>query len=326
MPLLPKTTVRASGHAIKRDPNPPALPKQETAEYIVISDDEDDAVPNCHPLQNRADLANRAATPAPPARRSADDDDSDDDEVQFVSAAGPASATLNSQPRKIPAAGASAAAVATRATASNSVQLGKRRAPGNEDGQEQEHGWQKRVKDAKVSNGLGVVATTSTGNSDGGGAAAGAAVASIAGAATASAAGAGGVKAEAPPQEVQQPLHTQAGSTTSSSTRRVTEWTAANPAVNDAVWRPPTPPHSTSPPRSDDNTTLERFECNLEDHTPRAPGAREYPVKDIWPPSGFDFANVPFEIKEVPSFERGSWLGLCTHRYLVVSSRYPPNS
>ncbi len=42
----------------------------------------------------------------------------------------------------------------------------------------------------------------------------------------------------------------------------------------------------------------------------------------IWHHPDFTL-SPPFELEEIPSFERGAWLRLCTHRYVVTSQHYP---
>lgn len=54
----------------------------------------------------------------------------------------------------------------------------------------------------------------------------------------------------------------------------------------------------------------------------RALGARPFKMGLIWHHP--DFTLPPrFEPEEIPSFERGAWLRLCTHRYVVISQQYP---
>ncbi|SJX64151.1 uncharacterized protein SRS1_14805 [Sporisorium reilianum f. sp. reilianum] len=132
-------------------------------------------------------------------------------------------------------------------------------------------------------------------------------VARVSSAAGASTAAVEGIKAEARLELVRA-----RALATPSPERRVSEWTTSA-----AEWRPPTPPRS--PPRSS-TSSAHRFECTI---ARRAPGAKPYDTQDIWVDPSFDLSAVPFGIKEIPSFERGSWLGLGTHRYVVVSPLYP---
>ncbi|KAJ9474098.1 Protein kinase [Pseudozyma hubeiensis] len=75
---------------------------------------------------------------------------------------------------------------------------------------------------------------------------------------------------------------------------------------------------------SDSTSDSYAYSHTLIDHTPRAPGARPYTIKLIHHhPPLFSPHSQPFDIDEVPSFERGSWLSLCSHRYLVESGAYP---
>ena len=55
----------------------------------------------------------------------------------------------------------------------------------------------------------------------------------------------------------------------------------------------------------------------------RGRGARAYDTVLQWHHPALDPAALPFSVEEVPAFERGSWLQLCTHRYVVISVHYP---
>lgn len=269
---------------------------QNQTEVIVISDDEDQEPP-FNPDEDN------------------DDDDSDDG-IEFIICTGPASARINAQ-RKLPngTSGnvtrlisssavlhpqaeetvAGGGGVATRVTLSNRMGLGKRRAVNGEG----ERGWEKRRR--------GEPARLYT-------------VADAARAGIGSAAEAGeGVKTEAHPPEVPQLMrfdeHPELSTRINSwSTHAAAATVAADTPYTEPAWRPPTPPRSSSITSIPDH-----IELSLPNHTRLAPGAREYKKKVIWTTDAFSIPSLPFSIDEIPSFERGSWLRLCTHRYLVVS-------
>ena len=105
------------------------------------------------------------------------------------------------------------------------------------------------------------------------------------------------------------------------------EWSEESPASSTSIsppapmlattWQPATPPRSTTP-------TVERIELDLGSIAPpRAPGARDYADDDFWVEPGFSLDLLPFSVKEIPSFERHTWLSLCSHRYLVESRHFP---
>ncbi|GAC92896.1 protein kinase [Pseudozyma hubeiensis SY62] len=99
--------------------------------------------------------------------------------------------------------------------------------------------------------------------------------------------------------------------------------TSRHALTSDHLSNLPTPPNIQSP-TSDSTSDSYAYSHTLIDHTPRAPGARPYTIQLIHHhPSHFSPSSQPFDIDEVPSFERGSWLSLCSHRYLVESGAYP---
>ncbi|TKY89554.1 hypothetical protein EX895_001339 [Sporisorium graminicola] len=289
MTPAPSVLAALASACVKTDPSTlsnTSAPNQ--AGVIVLSDDEDEdeeLLPNPVPIS--APTANTAA--AVEGANEGNDDDSDDG-IEFLGSSGPLSAILNAQPRNVSAQALSR--VATRVTSSNRITLGKRRATdeGTADG-----GWGKMVKS------LPAQFYTS----------------SVRGAGTSSDAAAStkakeGVKTE--------PLAPSVPIAAASTEGRISEWTVTATAAVEP-WRPPTPPHSTSSGSS--SSMPNRFECNLGDHARRALGAKEYRKQNIWVDPDFSLDNLPFSIEEVPSFERGSWLGLGTHRYVVVSDIYP---
>ncbi|CBQ68516.1 hypothetical protein sr14805 [Sporisorium reilianum SRZ2] len=265
---------------------------QRTVEVIVISDDEDDEERVAsHPAASAVSTTVATSAAAAVAAATPQDDNNDDDGIEYVGSAGPMSATLNALPRKPPTN------LTRNVTSAKRSAHGKRRAT--------EHSAPssgKRVKRVAVQS--RTVAPVS----------------SAAGASTAAAAtttvGAEAIKTEAALARI---LERSRSLATPSPERRVSEWTTH--VTTPTKWRPPTP--GPTPPRTPlrpSTSSAHRFECTI---ARRAPGAKPYDTQDIWVDPSFDLSAVPFGIKEIPSFERGSWLGLGTHRYVVVSPLYP---